>query len=284
MLRPQDTSTRERKNLNGLWQFALDPEVTGQVRELVSRPLPAAREMAVPASFNDIAADAAVRDYFGDVWYQRTVWVPRGWQDRRIVLHFESATHRATVWVNDVEVVSHEGGYTPFEADITEHVAAGRGGADHRLRQQHPQLPVHPARRHRGHPRREAAALLARLLQLRGHPPHGLAVRHRPGPRHRRHCRHRPGRRRRAWSTTPPRPTAPAMWRPVSSSGTPTASRWPPTSEPAGASWCRTCTSGPRATATCTTSRSSWSATTRWSTATTRASACAPSRWTASGS
>jgi beta-glucuronidase len=41
------------------------------------------------------------------------------------VLHFESATHRATVWVNDVAVMSHEGGYTPFEADITDHVAAG---------------------------------------------------------------------------------------------------------------------------------------------------------------
>jgi beta-glucuronidase len=62
--------------------------------------------MAVPASFNDIAADAAVRDYFGDVWYQTTVWVPRGWDGRRIVLHFESATHRATVWVNDAEVMS----------------------------------------------------------------------------------------------------------------------------------------------------------------------------------
>ncbi len=82
--------------------------------------------MAVPASFNDIAADATVRDYFGDVWYQTTVWVPRGWQGRRIVLNFESATHRATVWVNDVEVMSHEGGYTPFEADITDHVAAGQ--------------------------------------------------------------------------------------------------------------------------------------------------------------
>jgi beta-glucuronidase len=81
--------------------------------------------MAVPASFNDIAADAAVRDYFGDVWYQTSVWVPRGWQGQRIVLHFESATHRATVWVDDVEVMSHEGGYTPFEADITDHVAPG---------------------------------------------------------------------------------------------------------------------------------------------------------------
>jgi beta-glucuronidase len=82
--------------------------------------------MAVPASFNDIAADPAVRDYFGDVWYQTTVRVPRGWDGERVVLHFESATHRATVWVDDAEVMSHEGGYTPFEADVTDHARAGR--------------------------------------------------------------------------------------------------------------------------------------------------------------
>jgi beta-glucuronidase len=125
MLRPKDTSTRERKCLNGLWQFALDQAGEGRSGQWFLGPLPGAREMAVPASFNDIAADAAVRDYFGDLWYQTSIWIPRGWQGRRIVLHFESATHRATVWVNDVEVVSHEGGYTPFEADITEHVTAG---------------------------------------------------------------------------------------------------------------------------------------------------------------
>ena len=126
MLRPQDTSTRERKSLNGLWQFRLDPEAEGRSARWFSQRLPESRQMAVPASFNDIAADATIRDYFGDTWYQTSVWVPRGWQGRRIVLHFESATHRATVWVNDVEVVSHEGGYTPFEAEITDHVAAGQ--------------------------------------------------------------------------------------------------------------------------------------------------------------
>jgi beta-glucuronidase len=81
--------------------------------------------MPVPASFNDIAADASVRDYFGDVWYQRVVRVPRGWDGQRIVLHFESATHRATVWVGSTEVVSHEGGYTPFAADVSADVVAG---------------------------------------------------------------------------------------------------------------------------------------------------------------
>ena len=126
MLRPQDSSTRERKSLNGLWRFRLDSEGEGRSARWFSQPLPESGQMVVPASFNDIAANATVRDYFGDIWYQTSVWVPLGWQGRRVVLHFESATHRATVWVNDVEVVSHEGGYTPFEADITDHVAPGQ--------------------------------------------------------------------------------------------------------------------------------------------------------------
>jgi beta-glucuronidase len=125
MLRPQDTATRERKSLNGLWRFAFDPDGAGRADGWFRGPLPDAREMAVPASFNDICTEAAERDYFGDVWYQTTVRVPRGWDGQRIALHFESATHRATVWVGDAEVVSHEGGYTPFEADVTEHVTAG---------------------------------------------------------------------------------------------------------------------------------------------------------------
>lgn len=126
MLRPQDTSTRERKNLDGLWNFVLDSERTGRSDQWYRAALPAPREMAVPASYNDVAADAAVRDHVGPVWYQRSVWIPAGWTDQRIVLHFESATHRATVWVDDAEVTSHEGGYTPFEVDISDHVAPGR--------------------------------------------------------------------------------------------------------------------------------------------------------------
>ena len=125
MLRPQDTATRETKRLDGRWAFALDPDGVGRSEGWFAGPLRDARAMPVPASFNDIAADASVRDYFGDVWYQRVVRVPRGWDGQRIVLHFESATHRATVWVGSTEVVSHEGGYTPFAADVSADVFAG---------------------------------------------------------------------------------------------------------------------------------------------------------------
>ena len=44
----------------------------------------------------------------------------------RIVLRFDAATHRATAWVGDTQVAEHEGGYTPFEADVTEHVPRAR--------------------------------------------------------------------------------------------------------------------------------------------------------------
>jgi beta-glucuronidase len=125
MLRPQDTATRERRPLTGLWRFRLDRAGEGRSAEWFRRPLAHAQEMPVPASFNDVTADPAVRDHVGDVWYQTTMRVPRGWDGQRVVLHFESATHRATAWVNDTEVISHEGGYTPFEAEVTDLVQAG---------------------------------------------------------------------------------------------------------------------------------------------------------------
>jgi beta-glucuronidase len=126
MLRPHDTATRERKSLNGLWRFRLDPEGAGRREGWWRDALTDSREMPVPASYNDIVPDVAVRDHVGDAWYQTVVRVPRGWAGQRIVLRFDSATHRATVWVDDTEVVSHEGGYTPFEADITELVNPGQ--------------------------------------------------------------------------------------------------------------------------------------------------------------
>ena len=119
MLRPLDTTTRERKSLAGLWDFRLDSSCEGRDQRWWTSGLPEAIAMPVPASFNDIVPEPAFRDHVGDVWYQTTVVVPRGWVDQRVVLRVDSATHRATVWVNDTEVASHEGGYTPFEADIT---------------------------------------------------------------------------------------------------------------------------------------------------------------------
>jgi beta-glucuronidase len=126
MLRPQDNGVRETKRLDGLWDFAVDWDGTGRAAGWWRAPLPDATSMPVPASYNDVLVDRSVHDHVGDVWYQRNVFVPHGWEGQRVVLRFDSATHRATVWVDGEEVADHEGGYTPFEADITALVQPGK--------------------------------------------------------------------------------------------------------------------------------------------------------------
>ena len=111
MLRPQDTATRERKSLNGLWRFALDADGVGRDEGWWNGPLAGAREVPVPASYNDIFADAEVRDHVGDVWYQTLTRVPARWAGERIVLRFDAATHGAVAWLNGTQVVEHQGGY-----------------------------------------------------------------------------------------------------------------------------------------------------------------------------
>lgn len=125
MLAPRDTATRERKSLDGLWRFALDAAGAGRDQGWQHGLPGGAREMPVPASYNDVFPEPALHDHVGDVWYETMAWVPPRWAGQRIVLRFGSATHRAVVWVNGSHVTEHEGGYTPFEADVTDLVEAG---------------------------------------------------------------------------------------------------------------------------------------------------------------
>lgn len=124
MLRPRETATRERKSLDGLWRFALDADGRGRHEGWWKHRL-TEFEVPVPASYNDIFPSAEVRNHVGDAWYQTVTRVPERWHGERIVLRFDAATHSAVVWLGDTQLMEHEGGYTPFEADVTELVEPG---------------------------------------------------------------------------------------------------------------------------------------------------------------
>ncbi|MDO5678188.1 MAG: beta-glucuronidase [Propionibacteriaceae bacterium] len=124
MLGARASQSRTITNLDGVWNFALDPENAGIDERWFANSLTDARPMPVPASYNDITTEKEVHDHVGYVWYQRTVRVPRMLDGERLFVRFGSATHTATVWVGDTEVVSHVGGYLPFEADITDAVGS----------------------------------------------------------------------------------------------------------------------------------------------------------------
>jgi beta-glucuronidase len=125
MLRPRDTPTRERRALNGLWDFRIDTSGEGRGAGWWRQPLASSRQIPVPASYNDIFPEPDVHDHVGDAWYQTVARVPERWRGQRIVLRFDAATHHAVVWVGETQVLEHEGGYTPFETDVTELVEPG---------------------------------------------------------------------------------------------------------------------------------------------------------------
>ncbi|HYI58739.1 MAG TPA: glycoside hydrolase family 2 TIM barrel-domain containing protein [Microlunatus sp.] len=109
--------------LNGEWQFEVDTADSGLQRGLRTREL--AGTILVPYAPESEASGIGNTDFLEAVWYRRTVTVPADWSGRRLLLHFGAVDHDATVWVNDVEVVRHRGGFSSFETDITEALGDG---------------------------------------------------------------------------------------------------------------------------------------------------------------
>ncbi|GAM74547.1 beta-glucuronidase [Vibrio ishigakensis] len=53
-------------------------------------------------------------------------YVAEEWSEKDIYVRFGSATHRAVVWLNGQEIVSHEGGYTPFAGRLNDALKPGQ--------------------------------------------------------------------------------------------------------------------------------------------------------------
>jgi beta-galactosidase/beta-glucuronidase len=111
----------EWQNLNGLWNYAILP---------VGKPEPTTFDGQILVPFAVESSLSGVQKRLGDdneLWYHREFTIPSGWRNNRILLHFGAVDWRSDVWVNDIQVGHHTGGYTPFSFDIT---AALRTGAN----------------------------------------------------------------------------------------------------------------------------------------------------------
>lgn len=70
----------------------------------------------VPHSFS---VDKRYYNFTGDVWYIRSFRMESLSKEFRTFLRFEAVFYKCNVWLNGIELGKHEGGYTPFEFDIT---------------------------------------------------------------------------------------------------------------------------------------------------------------------
>ncbi len=97
--------------LNGMWHFSF-----GGTRTQIRVPF-------CPESLLSGVKDAPAIGQ--EMTYRRTFAVPQNWTGKRVLLHFGAVMRKAAVSVNGTEVCTHENGYLPLSADITDVLNGG---------------------------------------------------------------------------------------------------------------------------------------------------------------
>ncbi|KAF4326260.1 hypothetical protein G195_000316 [Phytophthora kernoviae 00238/432] len=112
-------------SLNGEWEFEFDDHNKGRSENWNEGKQAFSRRIQVPFAFQSQLSGIADPDFHDNVWYKRTFDIPENFTGKRLLLHFGAVDYEASVWVNGKLVVRHEGGHTPFHADITDALLEG---------------------------------------------------------------------------------------------------------------------------------------------------------------
>ena len=99
-------------NLNGLWNYA--------VTEGTAETFEADGQILVPFALESSLSGVGRELKKGEtLWYERTFTVPKKWKGKNVCLNFGAVDWHSEVYVNDVLVGEHKGGFDPFSFDIT---------------------------------------------------------------------------------------------------------------------------------------------------------------------
>ena len=101
------------KNLNGMWDYVI-------LKPNQPKPKSYEGKILVPFSFESALSGVGRSITPEDkMWYRKKFIIPSEWKGKRILLNFEAVDHDTNVWVNDIFVGSHKGGFDRFSFDIT---------------------------------------------------------------------------------------------------------------------------------------------------------------------
>lgn len=100
-------------NLNGLWDFAIQPQSENNPTSYSGKILvPFAVESALSGVGKTVGKD-------NRLWYKRSFTVPSAFKNKNVSLHFGAVDWKCEVFVNGQRAGSHQGGYDPFSFNIT---------------------------------------------------------------------------------------------------------------------------------------------------------------------
>lgn len=125
---------RRLTSLNGEWRVIIDPTGSGQWQQVWLEKQPqkktdffeysfeGAPVLSVPGDFNSQMCELTY--YEGTVWYKKQFNYPVQ-KGKRVFLHFGAVNYIAEVFLNGSRIGTHEGGFTPFQFEITGKVKEG---------------------------------------------------------------------------------------------------------------------------------------------------------------
>ena len=134
---------RQSVSLNGDWHYIVDVQEEGyydyrmnptrwgffrnakpqKPEDLIEYDFDASPTMKIPGDWN--TQDERLFFYEGTVWFEREFDYTRH-AGKRTLLYFGAVNYDSHVYVNGKEVVHHVGGFTPFNADITDALKDGK--------------------------------------------------------------------------------------------------------------------------------------------------------------
>jgi beta-glucuronidase len=129
-----NVSARHCTNLDGKWQIIIDPAGAGDWRQVWKERKPEKKtdffeysfeggpSFNVPGDFNSQMTE--LKYYEGTIWYKKS-FDYNSEKNKRIFLHFGAVNYLADVYLNGNLLGKHEGGFTPFQFEITNSVHNG---------------------------------------------------------------------------------------------------------------------------------------------------------------
>ena len=125
---------RTTVSLDGAWHAIVDPFENGQQRGFFRDDKPKDKSDLVEYSFDlspvlNVPGDwntqrEALMFYEGPVWYRREFSYHKR-EGTRVFVYFGAANYRAAVYLNGEKLGEHEGGFTPFDFEVTSSLRDG---------------------------------------------------------------------------------------------------------------------------------------------------------------